>query len=92
MRAELTSKDEYFNEAWTHINAADRIESRWGNRGAVLFVVAFTGAHDFVELGGMLTGEQYNKLRDMVTTTYALKLRDNRLFGARDAVQEITMP
>ena len=89
MRAEPQSKEEYFNEAWDHVNMADQIESRWERRGATLFVVAFTGAKNFIEMGGELSGAQYDKIRDMIATTHGLKIKDRRLFNIRDVIRQI---
>ncbi len=89
MRADSRLRDEYFNEAWQHISEADEIESRWRKRGAALFVVAFTGVVSFVEMGGMLSGNQHQKLRDMISTTYGLTLRDKRLLRAREEVRDM---
>ncbi len=89
MRSEPQSKEDYFNEAWDHVSIADLIESRWERRGAALFVVAFTGAKNFVEMGGVLSGKQNDKLRDMISTTHGLMLQDRRLLKARDEIRQI---
>ena len=89
MRAEPQSKEEYFNEAWNHVNIADQIESRWEKRGAALFVIAFTGAKNFIEMGGELSGAQYDKIRDMISTTHGLTLKNKQLLNVREAIRQI---
>ena len=79
-------KDHYFDEAWAHVVEADNRESRWPSRGATLYVVCFGGVLRYLKMGGQLTGEQYEKLRDMVATTYELKIRDRNLKELRDTL------
>lgn len=85
------NRDQYFGEAWDHVVEANMRESQWSNRGATLFVIAFGGVLTFLQMGGQLTGEQHEYLRDMIAETRVLKVSDKRLIGLRaeleDAIQ-----
>lgn len=82
-------RDDFFREAWESIVEANARESRWDSRGATLFIVCFSGVLNFLKLGGQLTGDQYQALRDMVATTRALKIRERRLIALRDELSSI---
>ena len=81
-------RDELFSEAWNNIVEANERESRWANRGATLFVVCFGGVLSYLGAGGQLTGEQYEYLRDMVSETHRLKVKDRRLRDLREKLSD----
>lgn len=89
MEKSPSMRDQLFEEAWGHVVDADERESRWSSRGATLFVVCFGGALSYVEMGGQLSGAQYEKLRDMVATTRALKIRDRKLHELREVLSNL---
>lgn len=88
MEKSPNSRDTYFNEAWMNLVEANKLERRWTSRGATLFVVCFAGVLDFLELGGQLTGEQSEELRDMISETHALSIKDRRFLNLRDQLKE----
>jgi hypothetical protein len=88
MEKSSESRDEYFNEAWDRVVEANERESRWTNRGATLFMIAFGGVLSYLNLGGQLTGEQYEYLRDMIAETRALKVSDKKLIVRRAELEE----
>ena len=79
-------RDQLFAEAWGHMLDADEREARWATRGATLFVVCFGGVLSYIQMGGQLSGVQYEKLRDMVATTHLLKIRDRKLAELRETL------
>jgi len=83
MEKSPANRDEYFGEVWDSISEANRRESRWSNRGATVFVVCFGGVLSYLTMGGQLSGEQYEFLRDMVSESHSLKIRDKWLFSLR---------
>jgi hypothetical protein len=83
MEASANDRDECFNEAWANIVEANQRERQWKSRGATLFTVCFSGVLKFFELGGQLSGEQVEMLRDMISETRLLKVRDRRLMALR---------
>lgn len=89
MEKSPSRRDQLFGEAWGHVVDADEREARWSTRGATLFVVCFGGVLRYVEMGGQLSGDQYEKLRDMVATTRALKMKDRKLLGLREALSNL---
>ena len=89
MEKSPSRRDQLFEEAWEHIVHADDREARWSSRGATLFVVCFGGVLRFLNMGGQLSGERYERLRNMVATTHSLKIRDRRLTGLREALSKI---
>ena len=88
MEKSIPNRDEYFAEAWDRVVEANEREAHWSNRGATLFVIAFGGVLSFLKIGGQLTGEQYEYLRDMVAETRALKISDKRLISRRAELEE----
>lgn len=89
MGSDKGRRDQFFLEAWRNIIDADDRESRWPSRGATLFNVCFKGVLRYVELGGQLSGDQYERLRAMVATTHALKIRDKGLIARRTELSAI---
>ena len=83
MEKSPANRDEYFSEAWQNILEANQRESRWENRGATLFVVCFRGVLSYLGNGGVLSGDQYEVLRDMISETHRLKIRDRQLADLR---------
>ncbi|MEC9433448.1 MAG: SIR2 family protein [Pseudomonadota bacterium] len=79
-----SNRDQYFSEAWTHLVIADEKESRWPGRGATLFVVCFDGVIRYLDGGGQLSGEQNEKLRDMIAATHRIKSKDRGLIRLRE--------
>ena len=88
MEKSAERRDQFFAEAWSNVVDADEREARWSSRGAALFVVCFSGVLKFLEMGGRLTGQQYEKLRDMVATTHSLKIKDRKLIQLRGDLAE----
>ena len=88
MEKSTPNQDEYFAEAWDGVLEANEREAHWRNRGATLFVIAFSGVLSFRKMGGKLTGEQCECLRDMVAETYALKISDKRLISLRSDLEK----
>ena len=84
MEANKANRDQFFTEAWKSITEADDRESKWPSRGATLFNVCFRGVLKYISLGGQLTGDQYTRFRDMVSTTHALKIKDKGLLAKRN--------
>jgi len=82
-------RDSFFADAWGRINEAYELEKRWATRGATLFIVTFKGVIKFLDAGGQLTGEQYERLRDMVADTHALKIKDTRLADLRTQLNDV---
>ncbi|WP_416883027.1 hypothetical protein [Marivita sp.] len=83
MEKSSRNRDQYFTEAWQNVVEANTRESQWTNRGATLFIIAFGGVLKFLEIGGQLSGEQSECLRDMIAETRTLKVSDKRLIGLR---------
>ncbi|AWZ21069.1 Hypothetical protein RAK1035_2361 [Roseovarius sp. AK1035] len=88
MEKSQKNRDQYFSEAWQNVVDANVRESRWSNRGATLFTIAFGGVLKFLEMGGQLSGEQSEYLRDMIAETRTLKIADKRLIGVRSKLEE----
>lgn len=88
MEKSAPNRDTYFSEAWDHVVEANKREAQWSNRGATLFVIAFGGVLSFLKMGGQLTGEQYEYLRDMIAETRVLKISDKRLISRRAELEE----
>lgn len=86
MAADKRGMDNLFSEAWSLINTSIDIESRWQNIKATAFIVGFRGVLEYVKLGGLLTGEQADRLRDVISITHARKLRDPLLQRLREDV------
>ncbi len=89
MEKSPSRRDQLFEEAWGHVIDADEREARWSTRGATLFVVCFGGVLRYVQMGGQLSGGQYEKLRDMAATTRALKIKDRKLNEFREALSSL---
>ena len=51
-------------------------------------MIAFGGVLSYLNLGGQLTGEQYEYLRDMIAETRALKVSDKKLIVRRAELEE----
>ena len=66
MEKSSRNRDQYFSEAWQNVVEANIREFQWSNRGATLFIIAFGGVLKFLEIGGQLSGEQSECLRDMI--------------------------
>ena len=77
---------EMFEEGWKLINDSIDIEVKWENVRATAFVVCFNGVIEYIRLGGLLTGEQAERLRRVVGITRARKLRERRLMTLREEV------
>ena len=88
MEKSQKSRDQYFSEAWRNVVDANIREFRWSNRGATLFIIAFGGVLRFLEMGGQLSGEQSEYLRDMIAETRTLKIADKRLIGVRAELEK----
>lgn len=78
---------ELFEEGWRMINESIDIEVKWENIRATAFVVCFNGVLAFVRSGGLLTGEQADRLRYVIGITHSRKLRDKRLIAMREEVR-----
>lgn len=89
MERTKSSRDTLFEEAWANITDADDRERRWSTRGATVFVICFSGVQKYIEMGGLLTGEQSERLRDMISETHRLKFKDKGIISRRESLQEI---
>lgn len=92
MPSDYKQRDELFNEAWYLITESIEMETRWDNLRATAFIVCFNGVISYTECGGILSGEQADKLRDVIAITYSRKLRDRRLNDLREEIKEIVSP
>lgn len=92
MEASATGRDQYFAEAWSCIVDADTRESHWPSRGATLFFVCFNGVMAFSRLGGQISGQQHDKLREMVRTADRLRIRDHNFLDLIDRIKSLLDP
>jgi hypothetical protein len=78
-----------FEEAWNLIKQSIEIEMRWDSLKATAFVVCFRGVINYVDKGGILSGDQAATVRDFISVTYSRKLKDRRLGELREAVSTV---
>jgi hypothetical protein len=83
---ELDQQGEIFREGWILINESINIESRWTNIRSTVFVVCFKGVLSFVRNGGLLDGEQAERLRDILAITHSRKLTGTKFIELRNAI------
>jgi hypothetical protein len=82
----VDQQEEIFREGWTLINESIDIESKWTNIRPTVFIVCFKGVLSFVRNGGLLDGEQAERLRDVLATTHHRKLKGRNLDDLRSAI------
>lgn len=87
MTEESKDLEELFAEGWELINRSIDVESKWDNIKATAFVVCFKGVLEYANAGGLLSGEQVERLRDVVAITYARRLRDPQLARLREEIR-----
>jgi len=89
MDSEVGDFEYLFREAFSLMRESIDIESRWDTMRGTAFVVCFNGVLSYVNLGGLLDGDQAEQLRDMIATTHRRKMNDRKLNEVREAVSAI---
>lgn len=75
-----------FEEGWELINQSIDIESNWANVKATAFVVCFNGVLTYLRVGGLLSGAQTERLRDVIAITHRRNMRSPQLLSLREQV------
>ncbi len=88
LETESGQLESIFNEAWEMVVESVKIESSWDNIRATVFVVCFSGVLTYLDKGGVLTGEQTEQLRDIISTTHSRRLQDSKLRELRESVNK----
>lgn len=83
------NRDALFQEAWDNIRDADEREKKWPSRRATVFVICFAGVLKFLDMGGQLTGAQYEKLREMVQATHRHHFKERNLIEMRGLIEAV---
>jgi hypothetical protein len=89
VEAGLGDRDTIFAEAFGMISQSIDIEKGWDRLRSTAFFVCFRGVKQFTGLGGVLTGQQSDDLRDIIAITHARKLRDRKMIELREEVLEL---
>ena len=79
-------QEDLFDEAWSLISQSIEIEISWVGVKSTAFIVCFNGALAFVRNGGVLDGDQVDRLRDIVSITYRKQFRYPQLVKLRDEI------
>jgi hypothetical protein len=77
---------ELFEEGWELINQSIDIEANWANVKATAFVVCFNGVLTYLRVGGILSGTQTERLRDVISITHRRNMRSPQLLSLREQV------
>jgi hypothetical protein len=88
MDEDSNKNKEAFDEAWGLISQSIEIEANWTNISATAFVVCFSGVIRYVNFGGLLNGDQIERLRDIIAISYRRNLHGNNFRKIRDAVSD----
>jgi SIR2-like domain len=86
VESKIGNLEQIFNEGWNLITSSIDIEKNWSRVRSTAFYVCFKGVLNYNKNGGVLTGEQVYKLRDIISITYAKKLKDKKMTELRDEV------